>query len=114
MKTYEPRIKTLVDSFVSSVSRNTTLDATAWSMYLSFDIIGEVGFGQDFGCVSSGTEHPVIKGIHSHMQVLGMLSHVPWLLNLLSRIPGATSGYAELFEWAEAQIKAKRAVGRFL
>lgn len=79
-------------------------------MYLSFDIMGEVGFGKDFGGVSSGTEHPAIKGIHSHMEILGIMSHLPWLLNLLSRVPGAAAPYAGFFGWCAAEIKAKQRV----
>ncbi|KAF4302301.1 putative benzoate 4-monooxygenase cytochrome P450 [Botryosphaeria dothidea] len=108
LNTYEPRIKRRVDGFVSQVSNIKTLDATAWSMYLSFDIMGEVGFGKDFGGIASGTEHPAIKGIHSHMEILGIMSHVPWFLNLISRVPGAAASYAGFFSWCAAEIKAKQ------
>lgn len=108
LNTYEPRIKRRVDEFVSQVSKIKTLDATAWSMYLSFDIMGEVGFGKDFGGIASGTEHPAIKGIHSHMEILGIMSHVPWFLNLISRVPGAAASYAGFFSWCAAEIKAKQ------
>lgn len=110
LNTYEPRIKRRVDGFVSQVSNIKTLDATAWSMYLSFDIMGEVGFGKDFGGIASGTEHPAIKGIHSHMEILGIMSHVPWFLNLISRVPGAAASYAGFFSWCAAEIKAKQKV----
>lgn len=80
-------------------------------MFLSFDIMGDVGFGKDFDSVASGTEHPAIKGVHDHMAVLGVLSNVPWLLNLLACIPGATAGYAGFFSWCANEIKAKRKVG---
>ena len=79
-------------------------------MFLSFDIMGDVGFGKDFNSVASGTEHPAIKGIHDHMTVLGVLSNVPWLLNLLACIPGATAGYAGFFSWCANEIKAKQKV----
>ncbi|GME28827.1 putative benzoate 4-monooxygenase cytochrome P450 [Neofusicoccum parvum] len=109
LSTYEPRIKRKVDQFIAQLSQaQAPLNGTAWSMYLSFDIMGEVGFGKDFGGVSSGTEHPAIKGIHSHMEILGIMSHLPWLLNLLSRVPGAAAPYAGFFGWCAAEIKAKQ------
>ncbi|KAG8156599.1 hypothetical protein KVR01_013550 [Diaporthe batatas] len=43
---------------------------------------GKVGFGKEFNGVTKGEEHPAIQGVHSSMEVLGILSHVPWLLNM--------------------------------
>ena len=40
-------------------------------MMLAFDIMGEVGYGQDFGGVVSGKEHPAAKAIHDHMSAIG-------------------------------------------
>ncbi|KAI4862377.1 putative benzoate 4-monooxygenase cytochrome P450 [Hypoxylon rubiginosum] len=109
LRTYEPRIKVLVDQLITQFSKQKgAVDATAWSMYLSFDVMGEVGLGQDFGSVSSGTEHSAIKAIHDHLLILGIGSHMPWLLNLASRIPGATAGYAEFFNYCETQVNAKK------
>ncbi|KAK8107523.1 cytochrome P450 [Apiospora kogelbergensis] len=77
-------------------------------LYLSFDIMGEAGFGKDFGGLANGQEHPAIKGVHDHMAILSIASHVPWLLNIASRIPGATAGYAPFFNWCTSQIQAKQ------
>ena len=111
--TYEPRIKAKADLFASQIEANLgkPLDATAWSMFLAFDIMGEVGFTKNFNNLDTGIEHAAIKGIHDHMNVLGILSHVPWLLNLMSRIPGATAGYSGFFKWCADEIKAKQKVG---
>lgn len=86
------------------------VDITAWSMYFSFDLMGDVGFSKDFNSLASGTEHPAIKGIHDHMAVLGVLSNVPWLLNILGSIPGAAAGYTSFFNWCSNEIKEKEKV----
>lgn len=113
LRTYEPRIKALVDQLMNQFSKQKgPVNATAWSMYLTFDVMGEVGLGQDFGSVASGTEHPAIKAIHDHLLILGIVSHLPWLLNLASRIPGATAGYAEFFRYCDTQVNTKTKVSR--
>ncbi|KAF7596101.1 hypothetical protein BBP40_003363 [Aspergillus hancockii] len=101
LEIYQPRIKTTVDKFAAQIEKHldSPLDASAWSIFLSFDIMGEVGFGKDVNNLTTGVEHPAIKGIHDHMHVLGVLSHVPWLLNMMGRIPGATAGYSGFFKW---------------
>lgn len=98
-------------------------------MYLSFDIMGEyrlcqpfdpapnttigkVGFGKEFNSVINGEEHPAIEGVHSSMNVLGIVSHVPWLLNMMGKIPGAAAAYQEFFAWCGSEIEAKKKVSR--
>lgn len=112
LSTYEPRIKAKVDSFVSRIQANehNPLDATAWSMFLSFDIMGEIGFGKDFNNLRTGEENPAIQAIHEHMTILGVLSHVPWMLYLMSGIPGATAAYADFFRWCGSEIDSKQKV----
>lgn len=76
-------------------------------MFLSFDVMGEVGFSKDFDNLATGKEHPAIKGIHDHMLILGILSNVPWLLNIIGSIPGAAAGYTGFFNWCSSEIKEK-------
>jgi hypothetical protein len=86
------------------------MDMSAWSMFFSFDVMGEVGFGKDFNNLVSGVEHPAIKGVHSHMTMLGIMSTVPWLLNILGSIPGAAAGYSDFFSFCAGQIREKHKV----
>ncbi|POS73776.1 hypothetical protein DHEL01_v207829 [Diaporthe helianthi] len=108
LNTYEPTISSKVDQFIEQISARGTVDATAWSMYLSFDIMGKVGFGKEFNGVTNGEEHPAIEGVHSSMEVLGILSHVPWLLNMAGKIPGAAAAYQEFFSWCGSEIESKK------
>ncbi|KAF4545568.1 Cytochrome P450 [Lasiodiplodia theobromae] len=111
INTYAPRISSKVDLLLDQIKAHTaageSLDASKWTMLLTFDMMGEVGFGKDFGGLKSGIEHPAIKGIHDHMTVLGIMATVPWLLNIAGKIPGATAGYAPFFSWCEEQVKTK-------
>jgi hypothetical protein len=86
------------------------MDVSTWAMFFSFDVMGEIGFGKDFNNLESGVEHSAIKGVHSHMTMLGIMSTVPWLLNVLSSIPGAAAGYSEFFSFCAGQIREKHKV----
>ncbi|KAH7018218.1 putative cytochrome P450 [Microdochium trichocladiopsis] len=109
LNTYIPRILEKVDKFVTQVSQpGTTVNASSWTMLLTFDIMGMVGFSKDFRGVDTGVEHPAIKCIHDHMEVLGVVSHIPWLLNIIPRIPGASAGYTPFFEWCGNEVRAKQ------
>ncbi|KAL1980003.1 hypothetical protein VTN96DRAFT_4825 [Rasamsonia emersonii] len=107
---YRPRIKAKADLLIAQINANLgkPLDVTAWSMFLSFDIMDEIGFGKDFNNLRTGIEHTAIQGIHKHMTSLEIMSMVPWLLNLISRIPGAASGYSSFFKWCADELRSKR------
>lgn len=109
---YEPRVKVKADQLASHIEKNLgqAIDATAWSMFLSFDVMGDVGFGKEFKNLTTGIEHPAIKGVHDHMEILGVATHVPWFLYLLSRVPGAVSGYSSFFKWCADEIERKQEV----
>ncbi|CAG7921899.1 unnamed protein product [Penicillium olsonii] len=110
LATYEPRIKAKADQLALHIDKSLgqPIDASAWAMFLSFDIMGAVGFGKEFNNLGTGIEHPAIKAVHDHMGILGVLGHVPWFLNLASRIPGAASGYSSFFKWCGDEIERKQ------
>lgn len=86
------------------------MDITSWANLVAFDIMGEVGIGKDFNNLKSGSEHPAIKAIHEHMTILGIVSLVPWLLYILSCIPGAAAGYTGMFKLCSDQLAEKEKV----
>lgn len=112
LATYEPNVEAKVDQFISHLEKNLgqAIDISTWAMFLSFDIMGNVGFGKEFNNLATGVEHPRIKAIHDHMAILGVGTHVPWLLNLAGRIPGAATSLAEFFKWCEDEIVLKQKV----
>ncbi|KAF2272859.1 cytochrome P450 67 [Westerdykella ornata] len=109
LASYETRIKANVEKFISQIQKRSGegIDATAWSMLYSFDIMGDVGFSKDFENLSSGTEHPAIKVLHDHVKILATLVTVPWLLNMFASIPGAGSQFAIFFKICADQLDAK-------
>ena len=54
----EPVVKKNVDKFVEKLgevgSTELDIDMSKWFIYLGFDILGEMAFGESFGCVERG------------------------------------------------------------
>ncbi|KAF3762157.1 cytochrome P450 [Cryphonectria parasitica EP155] len=48
-------------------SRGEVVDLWAWFNYLTFDVIGDLTFGEPFGCVKDGQFHPWISFIFSNL-----------------------------------------------
>ncbi|KAH7090787.1 cytochrome P450 67 [Paraphoma chrysanthemicola] len=94
LSSYQPRIKAQADELIQQlrIRQSQPVDVSKWSMFFSFDTMGEVGFGRDFGNMKSGEEHPGIQQMHGHLWMLGVIQAVPWLATLLSGIPEADRG----------------------
>ena len=79
-------------------------------MYLTFDVMGKIGFGKDYRQLEEGRELSAIKGLHDQMGALGLLSPVPWLLSLLGSIPGLSGSYGLFMDYCAEQVREKKMV----
>ncbi|KAF2655203.1 hypothetical protein K491DRAFT_758392 [Lophiostoma macrostomum CBS 122681] len=90
LSTYEPRIETKTDLLLKQLKNlaDMSVDVTSWSMLFTFDVMGEVGFGEDFRNLATGVEHPAIGKLHTHMTMMGILGTVrPAAVRLSIRAP---------------------------
>ncbi|PIG82069.1 cytochrome P450 [Aspergillus arachidicola] len=110
LSVYEPRVIAQAKKLTAQVEANQgePLDVTTWSMLFTFDIMGDIGFGKDFGNLTTGRAHSAISAVRDHMRVIAVVSHLPWLLNMLGKIPGAAAGYQGIFKWCTDQVETKR------
>lgn len=60
--------------------------------------------------LESGSEHPAIKGVHDSMLAIGVLGTAPWLLSMISKVPGAAAGFSRFTAWCHQQLQEKRKV----
>ena len=79
-------------------------------MFLTFDIMGKVGFGKENRQLESDSELPAIKGLHDNMGVIGLLSPVPWVIGMLLAIPGLSGSYGLFMDYCAKQVDEKRRV----
>lgn len=109
---YEPSVRSKIATLVSQFKARSgqPVDATAWTMYLTFDVMGKVGFGKDYNQLETGQQLPAIQGLHDQMGVLGLLSPLPWLLSFLSAIPGLSGSYGLFMNYCAEQVAEKKKV----
>ncbi|PCG92796.1 Cytochrome P450 [Penicillium occitanis (nom. inval.)] len=109
MATYAPRVRSKVDVFISQLRERAgqPVNLTEWTMFLTFDVMGVVGFSKDFQQLEAAKEHSAIKGLHDQMAALGLLAHIPWFLSLLGSIPGLSGSYGLFTDYCHKQVKEK-------
>ncbi|KAF4949866.1 hypothetical protein FSARC_13368 [Fusarium sarcochroum] len=113
---YEDRIVSKVELLLARIAdhHGTIINMTQYAVFFGFDVMGQVGFSKDFGMLDSGYKHPAIQGLHDNMTAVGILGTVPWLMSMLSKIPGATGTYARFTDWCGKELQAKRIVSTTL
>lgn len=79
----EPTIKQQVDGLIRALhdrsgkgnfpSKDGVVDIDAWATYIVFDLLSALSFGEAFGCVEKGEEHPWVTNI------FGVITHATFV-----------------------------------
>ncbi|OAP61728.1 hypothetical protein AYL99_03931 [Fonsecaea erecta] len=91
LKSYESRIILLTDRLIKHCEGKdgTVIDVSADVDHFSFDIMGDLGFGEDFGMIE-GTNKESLEWaglLHSYMRMLSIIRPVPWFKELYKWLP---------------------------
>lgn len=91
LREQEPLIKQYVDLLMQRLREKNgeKLDLTAWFNYCTFDLIGDLAFGESFNCLRDSQYHPWITLIFSNLKVLAwstVFSKVPGLEQLMLKL----------------------------
>ncbi|KAF4944541.1 hypothetical protein FSARC_14648 [Fusarium sarcochroum] len=77
LKTQEPEIQRYIDLLVQRLtthsSNGQSVNLRDWIAYTTFDLIGKLTFGSDFGCLESNAYHSWIRLIIGHVKGLATL-----------------------------------------
>ncbi|KAK3111707.1 hypothetical protein LTR53_012755 [Teratosphaeriaceae sp. CCFEE 6253] len=90
--------ETVVDSYNAKIvqrfgeSVGESVNVAKWFNLYSFDVMGRLAFGKDYGMLDSGEKHWALELLSEGMQPLGFM--IPtWFFRLLVSIPGLAGGY---------------------
>lgn len=114
LKAYQPRIESNIAGLVQQIERHgarrEVVNASRWFNYLSFDVMGDIGFGKSFGMLDKGEKLEVLKKLEDGQKGLGVFGVVPWLFMVLTKIPWIRKEHDVFVEWCAEQILDRREV----
>lgn len=86
LREQEPIIKKYIDLLISRLHQNSSgpLDIMSWYNYTTFDVIGDLAFGEPFGCLDNSDYHPWIRMIFDSAR-LGAILQVGSFFPLLRK-----------------------------
>ncbi|KAF2867502.1 cytochrome P450 [Massariosphaeria phaeospora] len=108
LRNYQERVKSKVDLLAENIARSKdrAVNYTELFAFFGLDVMGDTAFGEGFGMLESNKPHPVMDILRLGVNILGRLSPVPWLITLLSSLPGATPDFTRLERFgAESVLK---------
>ncbi|KAK8071332.1 cytochrome P450 [Apiospora hydei] len=76
----------------SKTEKGEAQNMVLWYNYATFDIIGDLSFGESFGCLESSTLHPWVAVVFSWLKLNAHMVQfrrtVPWLLDIVDSVLG--------------------------
>lgn len=80
LREQEPLIQSYVELFISRLLKRTsdahdgtaTINIAQWFNFITFDIIGDLSFGESFHCLEKSHFHPWIAILFSHFKALAL------------------------------------------
>ncbi|KIW99247.1 uncharacterized protein Z519_00910 [Cladophialophora bantiana CBS 173.52] len=91
LKVYESRIIRLTDRLIKHCESKSgsIIDVSGEIDHFSFDIMGDLGFGEDFGMIEGANKESLKWAglLHSYMRMLSIIRPVPWFKELYKWLP---------------------------
>ncbi|KAH7148170.1 cytochrome P450 ClCP1 [Dactylonectria macrodidyma] len=97
-------IKTYIDGLIkglkSKASNREVVDMHGWLNWTTFDLMGSLSFGEDFGCLNNQQFHPWVKIIFDMVRATAMMGAI-------RRYPGAQKLIELLVPAAQKELQVK-------
>lgn len=107
LRDYEPRVKKNAGLLLQRIeeTQGMPFDVSKWFNFYSFDVMGDLAFGENFDMLSSGQEHGFMKLIHKHMVAVGYFSHLIWTFPLFRALPVLNREGMEFQDWLVKKVQ---------
>ena len=91
-----------------STFSGSTMNASAWFNYWSFDVMGDFAFGKSFNMLRNGKNHYAIDWLETSMILLGLFSPIPWIVPVGAIAPVVGSTFRRFIHWCNEQVDNRR------
>jgi cytochrome P450 family 628 len=97
---YEPRVTKAVNQLLAVVSNSngSPVNMTKYLSLMVFEVIEDLAFNKSKNMVADGRADYIHEAIRRDMYGIGYLSHVPWIMPFLKRIPYVNGAYLKFMD----------------
>ncbi|UPL00404.1 hypothetical protein LCI18_011338 [Fusarium solani-melongenae] len=110
LRDYETRVVQYAELLLHQLKKmeGQPFNAKLWIHYYTFDIMGDLAFGQSFGMLRDGLKHYYMKLGDENMSLIGAFSRLIWLFPLFKAIPGVNHTHLKFQQWLREQVDRRR------
>lgn len=115
LRDYEPRVTKYTTQLLDRLNemQGTTINASDWLNFYSFDVMGDLAFGKSFNMLRDGVNHYFLSSLHGSMKMVGALAHISWVIPILKLIPAVNSEDRQFWAWISGQVEERSKVRLF-
>lgn len=88
------------------------MDASLWFNFYSFDVMGDLSFGESFGMLDRGKEHFIMTTLHGFMSMIGIFGHIMWMFRIFTSLPLISAGSLKFKGWVKEMVQKRMEVSR--
>ncbi|WKT51581.1 Cytochrome P450, E-class, group I [Fusarium oxysporum f. sp. vasinfectum] len=109
LRDYEPRVTKYTTQLLDRLNemQGTTINASNWLNFYSFDVMGDLAFGKSFNMLRDGVNHYFLSSLHDSMKMVGALAHIAWIIPILKLIPAVSAEDRKFWAWIESQVEER-------
>ncbi|KAF2732787.1 cytochrome P450 [Polyplosphaeria fusca] len=114
LRHYSPRINRhgtqLIDQLARRATKGEAVNISDWTNYYSGDVIGDIGFSNDFGMVAAGGRNELMKSMHDAGPLISYLNHISWCGNLILRTGNGLGAkpMVDFMQWAYKVLRHRK------
>ncbi|RSM08998.1 hypothetical protein CEP52_004420 [Fusarium oligoseptatum] len=105
LRDYETRVVQYAELLLYQIEKmeGQPFNAKLWFHYYTFDVMGDLAFGQSFGMLRDGMKHYYMKLGDENMLLIGAFTRLIWLFPLFKAIPGVNHTHIKFQRWLREQ-----------
>lgn len=122
LRSQYPLVQHHADTLISQLTRLATdpedtslgglINITDWVNFFTMDVIGDLAFGEAFGCLAKGEYHSWVRTLYSYLKLMSLAAiprYYPTLESFLQRLTprSLTEGALEHQRYANQQINKR-------
>lgn len=109
LRDYEPRVSHYTGQLIDAIEKQlgSAMEISRWFNYYSFDVMGDLAFGESFNMLVDGKDAYILKQLHTDMKSIGLFSHLTWLFPFVKRIPGLNADYLKFWTWVGERVNGR-------
>ena len=106
LRNYEPRVTNYTDKLLEQIRSfsGQPLNASKWFNYYSFDVMGDLAYGESFGMLENGEGHWAIDLLNQGQGGMRPFGPIGWLFGILIRVPILNAGYRKFLKFCEDKM----------